>query len=1075
MAGSGAGGVNMEQFEAYFQRADLDRDGRISGAEAVTFFQGSNLPKEVLAQIWMHADQNHIGYLSRPEFYNALKLVTVAQSKRELTPEIVKAALFGPASAKIPAPRINHAATPVPLSKPVASVPSPQVGAPPLQSFQNFGFRGQDPSSTSVNQQFGQAPLTAGMDPQFGLAPSTHGMNPQFGPAPSSHGMNQQSWQVKPGMSMPLGPAQPSSTSMNQQGGQLQPSSTGNQQFGPALSSTNMNQQFFPAQGNQSMRPPLSMPTAAMAHSPQGAGTPNISISGFPNSNNDWLGGKTGAASSGPVSQVLNRGTSLSIPPVAPNLTSTFSSTSAKDPKMIVGSGNGSMMDPMFGGDVFSSKQSSSPLVSSTPQRFVSSIPTSSAIVPASSISQPSMKTDPFEAIQSTLTKPSTGSQAPQTPSLPKSNQQVPTGVTSSVLSSGVPAGVGTSTSELSQVSWPKMTRANIQKYVKVFLDVDTDRDGRVTGEQARNLFFSWRLPREVLKQVWDLSDQDNDSALSLREFCIALYLMERYREARTLPPTLPNSVMLDENLLSLAGPPTGLGGTGWGPSAGLRPPQGLPGAQPVVPPVGVRPPVQPMYSHVDGSIQTNQQNALGPVIDNFHAHEPSNGEENSFDSKDREPKENNEKVENKEDVLLDSKEKLIFYRTKMQDLVLYKSRCDNRLNEITERARADKGESELLEKKYQEKYKQVAEIHSKLTIEEASFRETQARKMELQQALVKMEQGGSADGILQVRADRIQSDLEELLKALADRIKKFDVQIKSSALIELPTGWQPGIPEVAEIWDEDWDKFEDEGFSFDVTAPANEKPESIQRENSSPTPTLSPESVPNADATPEKIFSVGASAFETGSVFSAEESKSPQGSPGRQAYDSPSQESSENHFQKSSDGDAETHRSFEETWGNFDNNDDIDSVWGFNAKESDHGRHEEKYFFGSNDFGASPDKTDSPQASSSFQHNSLYTSEDSVPGTPVSRTGNSPSRYSIESKDPFFDNFSRYDSFGMQDPEPSPQRKNLTRFDSVSSTGGFEHSRDFSFDESDPFASSGPFKVSSGTNKKDSEKWGGF
>ena len=41
----------MDQFELYFQRADLDRDGRISGAEAVGFFQGSNLPKPVLAQV----------------------------------------------------------------------------------------------------------------------------------------------------------------------------------------------------------------------------------------------------------------------------------------------------------------------------------------------------------------------------------------------------------------------------------------------------------------------------------------------------------------------------------------------------------------------------------------------------------------------------------------------------------------------------------------------------------------------------------------------------------------------------------------------------------------------------------------------------------------------------------------------------------------------------------------------------------------------------------------------------------------------------------------------------------------
>lgn len=41
----------MDQFEAYFRRADLDGDGRISGAEAVSFFMGSNLPKQVLAQV----------------------------------------------------------------------------------------------------------------------------------------------------------------------------------------------------------------------------------------------------------------------------------------------------------------------------------------------------------------------------------------------------------------------------------------------------------------------------------------------------------------------------------------------------------------------------------------------------------------------------------------------------------------------------------------------------------------------------------------------------------------------------------------------------------------------------------------------------------------------------------------------------------------------------------------------------------------------------------------------------------------------------------------------------------------
>lgn len=46
-----------------------------------------------------------------------------------------------------------------------------------------------------------------------------------------------------------------------------------------------------------------------------------------------------------------------------------------------------------------------------------------------------------------------------------------------------------------------------------------------------------------VLKQVWDLSDEDNDSMLSLREFCTALYFMERFREGRALPSTLPAGI----------------------------------------------------------------------------------------------------------------------------------------------------------------------------------------------------------------------------------------------------------------------------------------------------------------------------------------------------------------------------------------------------------------------------------------------------------------------------------------------------------------------------------------------------
>ena len=42
---------SQDLFDTYFRRADLDGDGRISGAEAVAFFQASSLPKNVLAQV----------------------------------------------------------------------------------------------------------------------------------------------------------------------------------------------------------------------------------------------------------------------------------------------------------------------------------------------------------------------------------------------------------------------------------------------------------------------------------------------------------------------------------------------------------------------------------------------------------------------------------------------------------------------------------------------------------------------------------------------------------------------------------------------------------------------------------------------------------------------------------------------------------------------------------------------------------------------------------------------------------------------------------------------------------------
>jgi len=59
------------------------------------------------------------------------------------------------------------------------------------------------------------------------------------------------------------------------------------------------------------------------------------------------------------------------------------------------------------------------------------------------------------------------------------------------------------------QPPWPRMTQTDKQKYMNIFMEVDKDRDGKITGEQARDLFLYWALPRGILSTsfpfVWTM------------------------------------------------------------------------------------------------------------------------------------------------------------------------------------------------------------------------------------------------------------------------------------------------------------------------------------------------------------------------------------------------------------------------------------------------------------------------------------------------------------------------------------------------------------------------------------------
>lgn len=1029
---------SIDLFDAYFRRADLDQDGRISGVEALVFFQGANLPKQILAQIWMHADQNGTGFLGRQQFYNALKLVTVAQSGRELTPDIVRAALFGPAASQIPAPQIAPptAATPSPV------LPSAGIRGPTIQP----GVGAAQQYVPPANNQF--------------LRP----VSPQNIPSPT-----------------PL------------QGASMGISGVGTTGQRPQIPSVSAEWPGSRTAGSTSVGP---ISNVSAAQSVQIRGSAPLPLK------QDGLGQASSAFQGGSIPSVSKA--------VQDNVRSSFS-TGLSDIKGISADGNGFSSDSIFGGDVFSATPSQSKqIVASKPSYSVNNASSSMALVPTPAAPAPALaKQNQLDKLQSTSIVP-------------------------------VSIGVGATASSVggnTQLSWPRMTQSDAQKYTKVFSEVDTDRDGKITGEQARDLFLSWRLPREVLKQVWDLSDQDGDSMLSRREFCIALYLMERYREGRPLPPVLPTGIQIDEALKSGAEVQTApqrsgvISGVPWQHNPVMVSRPGIHAAP------AVNMPGQFQTPRSDGvnTEQSVQQKSRVPVLETNFVNQLGWDEQNTLKSKQKDAEEAEKKVQELEKDIMDSKEKIDFYRSKLQELVLYKSRCDNRINEITERAAADKREVESLSKRYEEKLKQAGESNSLMASEEAAFRDVQERKLELYNAIVRMEQGGNADSLLQVRADRIQTDMEELRKALNERCKQLGLRTKPTALIELPYGWQPGIQENAAEWDEDWDKFEDEGFSAvqdlmnEGAAPnlSAKTSSALAWDDSSPLEgRFDLPSSSNLDRKSENSSSTGHPLTANGSSYAHSEdgsvksgtgsprSKSVVGSPPREISTVKETPSNDHHTTSSNAGDPfGDGGSWEAAF--TAGNDENDSFWGNDKSAVDtksssdisssavifdggHERQLDNPKFDSVDsfqlkslrissFGGAADTEEGDNENyDTFgplrtREKSLFSFSDnnSVPSTPLINTG-SPGRFSnagsMEDHNSHFDNFPKFDSFSVRDSGLFGSRDTFSRSDSISSFKDAGHSRGFtSFDDTDPFASAGPFSLGGQTPKHASDGWSAF
>ncbi|CAH8387965.1 unnamed protein product [Eruca vesicaria subsp. sativa] len=77
-------------YKEWFNIADSDGDGRVSGNDATKFFAMSKLSRQELKQVWAVADSKRQGFLGLAEFITAMKLVTLAQEGHEITSDLLK-------------------------------------------------------------------------------------------------------------------------------------------------------------------------------------------------------------------------------------------------------------------------------------------------------------------------------------------------------------------------------------------------------------------------------------------------------------------------------------------------------------------------------------------------------------------------------------------------------------------------------------------------------------------------------------------------------------------------------------------------------------------------------------------------------------------------------------------------------------------------------------------------------------------------------------------------------------------------------------------------------------------------
>ena len=110
------------------------------------------------------------------------------------------------------------------------------------------------------------------------------------------------------------------------------------------------------------------------------------------------------------------------------------------------------------------------------------------------------------------------------------------------VVAVGPPMG-RTSGTEGDHDSW-LITAEMKAKYDGYFANIDKDKDGFVSGGEAKGLFMASNLPQGMLAKIWGLVDVQTTGKLNADQFAVAMYLISEKVRGADLPSKLPANLV---------------------------------------------------------------------------------------------------------------------------------------------------------------------------------------------------------------------------------------------------------------------------------------------------------------------------------------------------------------------------------------------------------------------------------------------------------------------------------------------------------------------------------------------------